>query len=80
MIDKKYRITRVWSNQEIKKFSSFAKGDVANVSAWKDQDKQGKNYKDYFTNAKSYTITKRYFRWSQTLRTPCNKKLDIFHI
>lgn len=28
-----------------------------NVSGWKDIDKEGKHYRDYFTNASGYTIT-----------------------
>lgn len=56
-LDKKFRIPRIWSNKELKKFSSLFFGDVVNVSAWKDEDKEGKKYKDYFVNAKSYSIT-----------------------
>jgi hypothetical protein len=56
-IDRKYRLPRTWSNQELKKFSDFFSGDVVNVSAWKDDDKEGRKYKDYFINASSYTIT-----------------------
>ncbi|MFH0976543.1 MAG: hypothetical protein V1874_12245 [Spirochaetota bacterium] len=32
-------------------------GDVVNVSGWVDIDKEGSHYKDYFSNAKSYTVT-----------------------
>ena len=32
-------------------------GDIVNVSAWQDSDKEGGHYKDYFPNASSYTIT-----------------------
>ena len=28
-----------------------------NVSAWKDVDKEGRHYSDYFSNASSYSIT-----------------------
>lgn len=57
MIDRKFRLPRIWSNEELKKFAHLFKGDVVNVSAWKDEDKEGKFYKDYFTCAKTYTIT-----------------------
>jgi hypothetical protein len=30
---------------------------VVNVSGWKDIDKEGRHYRDYFVNASSYTIT-----------------------
>lgn len=32
-------------------------GDVVNVSAWRDEDKAGRHYRDYFSNARSYTLT-----------------------
>ncbi len=56
-VDKKYRLPRIWSNNELKKFANLFDGDIVNVSAWKDEDKEGKKYKDYFINAKSYSIT-----------------------
>lgn len=57
MIDKKFRLPRVWSNRELEKFAGMFSGDVVNVSGWKDEDKEGKQYKDYFINANSYSIT-----------------------
>ena len=56
-VDRIHRIPRIWSNQELKKFSHLFKGDVVNVSGWRDIDKEGLHYKDYFRNAKNYTIT-----------------------
>lgn len=32
-------------------------GSVVNVSGWRDSDKQGRKYQDYFSNATSYHIT-----------------------
>jgi len=32
-------------------------GDVVNVSGWKDEDKEGGAYRDYFPSAASYTVT-----------------------
>lgn len=57
MTDRKYRLPRIWSNDELAKFASLFQGDVVNVSGWKDVDKQGGHYRDYFKNASSYTIT-----------------------
>jgi hypothetical protein len=51
------RDTRRWSNDELRKFAELFVGDVVNVSAWEDKDKQGGFYKDYFVNAKSYAVT-----------------------
>lgn len=56
-IDKRFRVPRIWSNKELKKFSSLFNGDIVNVSAWTDVDKEGDYYKNYFKNAKSYSIT-----------------------
>lgn len=56
-IDRKFRLPRVWSNDELKKFAHLFEGDVANVSGWQDKDKQGDEYKNYFTQKNSYTIT-----------------------
>jgi hypothetical protein len=56
-IDRIFRLPRVWSNRELKKIAHLFKGDIANVSGWKDIDKEGGFYKDYFSSASSYTIT-----------------------
>lgn len=32
-------------------------GDIVNVSGWDDRDKEGRHYRDYFTGARSYSIT-----------------------
>jgi len=55
--EKKFRVARSWSNKELKKFSSRFEGDIINVSAWKDEDKEGDFYKNYFPNAKSYSLS-----------------------
>jgi hypothetical protein len=56
-MDQKFRLPRVWSNVELKKFAHLFTGDVVNVSAWQDLDKEGLRYRDYFKNAGSYSIT-----------------------
>lgn len=64
--DRKARIARIWSNRELRRYAPLVSGSVANVSAWKDLDKEGSRYRDYFTNAESYTLTnKSGFRGSQ---------------
>ncbi|MFP4348314.1 MAG: hypothetical protein ACOC23_02510 [Thermodesulfobacteriota bacterium] len=55
--DRIHRLPRVWTNRELKKFAHFFHGEIANVSGWKDIDKEGKRYRDYFINASAYTIT-----------------------
>ena len=56
-VDKKFRAARIWSNQELKTIAPHCKGAIINVSAWKDEDKEGAHYKDYFSNADSYVIS-----------------------
>ncbi|MBX2898794.1 MAG: hypothetical protein KF775_04065 [Cyclobacteriaceae bacterium] len=55
--DQRFRIPRLWSNIELKKYAPSFYGDIVNVSAWQDKDKEGGYYRDYFINAKSYSIT-----------------------
>lgn len=55
--DRKFKEPRVWSNQELKKFGFIFQGDIVNISGWKDMDKEGNRYKEYFKNAKSYQIS-----------------------
>jgi hypothetical protein len=56
-MDKKFRVPRVWSNRELEKFSTLFKGKAVNVSGWKDIDKEGRKYRDYFSNISEYWIT-----------------------
>lgn len=56
-MDRIFRLPRVWSNSELKKFAPLFTGRVVNVSAWRDEDKEGAYYRDYFSNAESYFIT-----------------------
>jgi hypothetical protein len=48
---------RHWSNAQLREISQMFTGDVVNVSAWEDQDKQGERYRSYFTNCNSYHTT-----------------------
>lgn len=77
MFNRKWQIQRRWSNQELKKFSHLFTGEIINVSAWKDNDKEGSKYKDYFINAKSYFISnsESHFRGFQGFENEIN--LDL---
>lgn len=57
MIDRKFRIARVWSNEQLRLIAPHCGGIVANVSAGEDVDKQGSHYRDYFTSAEEYWMT-----------------------
>ncbi len=48
---------RLWSNDELTAIASLFDGDIVNVSAGLDKDKEGREYRDYFTNARSYALT-----------------------
>ena len=56
-IDKRFRAPRIWSNQELKKIAPLCQGNIINVSAWQDEDKEGSIYKNYFPKAHSYVIS-----------------------
>jgi hypothetical protein len=56
-MDRKFRLARVWSNDELRRFASLFRGDVINVSGWRDYDREGGRYRDYFVNARSYSIS-----------------------
>ncbi len=53
----RYCSARLWSNDELRKFAKLFSGDVINVSAGNDKDKENGYYRDYFANAKSYSIS-----------------------
>jgi len=57
LVDRKFRIPRIWSNRELEKFAHLFHGSVVNVSGWQDRDKEGRLYQDYFSNAAEYWIT-----------------------
>ena len=56
-VDRQFRIARLWSNREMKKIAPLFTGDIVNVSAWDDRDKEGGHYKDYFSKASGYYYT-----------------------
>ncbi|MBV6640634.1 MAG: hypothetical protein KI791_07950 [Cyclobacteriaceae bacterium] len=56
-VDRKFRLPRIWSNFELKKFTHLFEGKIINVSGWKDEDKEGRKYADYFLNKSGYSIS-----------------------
>ena len=44
VIERKHRLPRVWSNAELRRLAGLFDGDVVNVSAWRDEDKEGRRY------------------------------------
>lgn len=48
---------RAWSNRELARVAAMFDGEIINVSAWEDSDKQGRTYSQYFTSASAYWIS-----------------------
>lgn len=48
---------RDWSNAELRRFAPQFDGAVINVSGWRDEDKTGGHYRDYFKAATAYHIS-----------------------
>lgn len=57
LVQRTFRLPRLWSNQELRKLAHLFSGKIINVSGWKDEDKEGGFYKDYFINADSYYLS-----------------------
>lgn len=57
LASRKYRLPRIWSNSELRSVAPLFTGDVVNVSGWRDEDKEGGHYRDYFCNANGYAIS-----------------------
>lgn len=53
----RFRGPRCWSNRELRRFAPLFTGRVANVSGWRDEDKEGGRYRDYFSAASAYALT-----------------------
>lgn len=53
----RFRGPRIWSNKQLQLLAPFLFGDIINISAGTDIDKQGNSYRNYFTNADSYWIS-----------------------
>jgi hypothetical protein len=51
---RKFRLARVWSNEELRKVAHLFTGKVINVSAGDNVDKEGGTYDQYFTNASEF--------------------------
>lgn len=57
LVERRYRLPRIWSNQELRKIAPLCSGRIINVSGWEDRDKEGGFYRDYFVNAQDYTVS-----------------------
>lgn len=57
IIHNKFRVPRLWSNSELRRFAPLFKGSVVNISGWNDADKEHHKYREYFSNASEYVIT-----------------------
>ena len=55
--DRKFRLARHWSNRELRRIAPLFAGDIVNVSAGENVDKEGSTYDLYFTNRHSFCLT-----------------------
>ena len=55
--NRSFRVPRLWSNEELRRVCQIFGGTVVNVSAWRDEDKEGGHYRDYFPTATRYYTT-----------------------
>lgn len=53
----KENTARKFTNRVFKNYLKYLSGHIINVSGWKDSDKCGGFYKDYFGNVQSYTVS-----------------------
>jgi len=56
-MDRKFRLARLWSNDELRKIGGLFDGKVVNVSAGENVDKEGATYDAYFPQAAEFWIT-----------------------
>jgi len=56
-VDRVFRLARLWSNKELRKIDHLFLGDVVNVSAGENIDKEGGSYDQYFSNKRSFHLT-----------------------
>ena len=56
-MDRRFRVARCWSNQQLKAIGHLFSGDVVNVSAGENIDKEGNTYDSYFPHSKSFSLT-----------------------
>lgn len=57
MAEPRFRAARIWSNRVLAQIAPSLHGAIVNVSAWRDEDKEGKRYRDYFVGADEYWLT-----------------------
>jgi len=60
------RIPRQWSNDQLRQYAGLFEGAIVNVSGWRDEDKQGGHYRDYFPRATEYAVTNYTFHQQNT--------------
>ena len=54
---RKFRLARIWSNWELRKFASLFTGTIINVSAGENVDKEGRSYDKYFSNSSDFYLS-----------------------
>lgn len=52
------RRPRPFSNLVLRKYLAHMSGDIVNVSGWRDSDKEGGRYRDYYASADRYVLSR----------------------
>jgi len=55
--NRRWRLARIWSNEVLRSVAPLFTGSILNLSGWKDDDKQGGKYREYFKSAQSYYVS-----------------------
>lgn len=55
--DRQFRLARLWSNVELRRLGHLFTGEMVNVSAGEDLDKEGGTYADYFPGRSAWFLT-----------------------
>lgn len=56
-LDKKTVNPRIFSNRILREYAPHFSGRIINVSGWDDRDREGKYYRDYFTQREEYVVS-----------------------
>ncbi len=56
-VDRQFRVARCWSNEQLRRLAPLFAGEIVNVSAGENIDKEGSTYDTYFTRKTAFYLT-----------------------
>lgn len=57
LLDARWTHARPFSNALLRAYAPLFRGRVINVSGWTDEDREGRTYREYFTQASAYVVS-----------------------